>query len=86
MSFTDIPFDGFALARRGANNLLMIFLTVEFVSILSYLLTGFLKNDPKAKRAAVNTYSWKFLSGSCFMGCPPFERRVPSASHRSDMP
>jgi proton-translocating NADH-quinone oxidoreductase chain N len=36
-----------------ANNLLMIFLAVEFVSMLSYLLVGFLKNDPKSKEAAI---------------------------------
>ncbi len=37
----------------AANNLLMIFLAVEFVSLLSYLLVGFLKNDPRSKEAAV---------------------------------
>jgi len=36
-----------------ANNLLMIFLSVEFLSLLSYLLVGFLKNDRKAKEAAI---------------------------------
>ena len=36
-----------------ANNLLMIFLAIEFVSLLSYLLVGFLKNDPKSKEAAI---------------------------------
>lgn len=36
-----------------ANNLLMIFLSVEFVSLVSYLLVGFLKNDRKAKESAI---------------------------------
>ncbi|HPW77268.1 MAG TPA: NADH-quinone oxidoreductase subunit N [Candidatus Omnitrophota bacterium] len=53
----------------AANNLLMIFLTVEFVSILSYLLTGFLKNDPKAKEAAVKYLLFgSFCSGVMLYG------------------
>lgn len=36
-----------------ANNLLMIFLSVEFVSMISYLLVGFLKKDAKSKEAAI---------------------------------
>lgn len=47
-------FMAFALILIGAaNNLLMIFLAVEFVSLLSYLLVGFLKQDAKAKESAV---------------------------------
>ncbi len=47
-------FMAFALITvAAANNLLMIFLGVEFVSLLSYLLVGFLKNDPKSKEAAI---------------------------------
>jgi len=47
-------FMAFALILvAAANNLLMIFLAIEFVSLLSYLLVGFLKNDPKSKEAAV---------------------------------
>ena len=47
-------FMAFALITvAAANNLLMIFLAVEFVSLLSYLLVGFLKNDPKSKEAAI---------------------------------
>ncbi|MDD5226664.1 MAG: NADH-quinone oxidoreductase subunit N [Candidatus Omnitrophica bacterium] len=47
-------FMAFALILvAAANNLLMIFLSVEFVSLLSYLLVGFLKNDPRSKEAAV---------------------------------
>ncbi len=47
-------FMAFALILvAAANNLLMIFLAVEFVSLVSYLLVGFLKNDPKSKEAAI---------------------------------
>jgi len=47
-------FMAFALITvAGANNLLMIFLSIEFVSLLSYLLVGFLKKDPKSKEAAI---------------------------------
>jgi NADH-quinone oxidoreductase subunit N len=47
-------FMAFALILvAAANHLLMIFLAVEFVSLISYLLVGFLKNDPKSKEAAI---------------------------------
>jgi NADH-quinone oxidoreductase subunit N len=47
-------FMAFALILvAAANNLLMIFLGIEFVSLISYLLVGFLKNDPKSKEAAI---------------------------------
>ena len=47
-------FMAFALILvAAANNLLMIFLAIEFVSLVSYLLVGFLKNDPKSKEAAI---------------------------------
>lgn len=47
-------FIGFGLIlMAGARNLLMIFLSIEFVSIVSYLLTGFLKDDPKSKEASL---------------------------------
>jgi proton-translocating NADH-quinone oxidoreductase chain N len=47
-------FMAFALILvAAAKNLLMIFLSIEFVSLLSYLLVGFLKNDSKSKEAAI---------------------------------
>ena len=47
-------FMAFALVTiAAAQNLLMIYLGIEFVSLLSYLLVGFLKNDPKSKEAAI---------------------------------
>ncbi|MFH1800708.1 MAG: NADH-quinone oxidoreductase subunit N [Candidatus Omnitrophota bacterium] len=47
-------FMAFALITvAAANNLLMIFISIEFVSLLSYLLVGFLKNDPRSKEAAI---------------------------------
>ena len=47
-------FIAFGLILIGAaNNLLMIFLAVEFVSLISYLLVGFLKENIKAKESAI---------------------------------
>ncbi len=43
----------FLICAGAANNLLMIYLSVEAVSIVSYLLVGFLKNDPKAKESSL---------------------------------
>ncbi|MDP3921603.1 MAG: NADH-quinone oxidoreductase subunit N [Candidatus Omnitrophota bacterium] len=40
------------ILMSAATNLLMIFLAVEFVSIVSYLLVGFLKDDPGSKEAS----------------------------------
>ncbi|HTL48019.1 MAG TPA: NADH-quinone oxidoreductase subunit N [Verrucomicrobiae bacterium] len=47
-------FSGFGLIlMAAANNLLMIFLAIESVSLVSYLLTGFLKSDKKSKEASL---------------------------------
>jgi proton-translocating NADH-quinone oxidoreductase chain N len=47
-------FIAFALILVAAStNLLMIYMSIEFVSVLSYLLVGFLKKSPKAKEAAI---------------------------------
>lgn len=47
-------FMAFGLILMAAStNLLMIFLSIEFVSILSYLLVGFTKKDGRAKEAAI---------------------------------
>jgi len=47
-------FMAFALTLvAAANNLLMIFLSVESVSLISYLLVGFLKDNPRSKESAV---------------------------------
>lgn len=44
----------FGLILMGSStNLLMIFLSIEFVSILSYLMVGFLKKDARSKEAAL---------------------------------
>lgn len=37
----------------SSKTLLMVFLSIEFVSLVSYLLVGFLKNDPKSKEASL---------------------------------
>ncbi len=58
-------FIAFALILAAAStNLLMIFMNIEFVSILSYLLTGFLKKDSKSKEASLKY----FLFGSVASG------------------
>jgi proton-translocating NADH-quinone oxidoreductase chain N len=47
-------FMAFGLILMSASvNLLMIFLSIEFVSLLSYLLVGFLKKDMRSKEAAI---------------------------------
>ena len=47
-------FTGLGLILMGSsNNLLMIFLSIEFVSLMSYLLVGFLKSSPRSKEAAL---------------------------------
>ncbi len=47
-------FLGLGLILMGSsNNLLMIFLSIEFVSVLSYLLVGFQKKNPRSKEAAL---------------------------------
>lgn len=47
-------FMAFALILMASStNLLMIFMAVEFVSLLSYLLVGFLRKDAKSKEAAI---------------------------------
>ena len=44
----------------GSTNLLMIFLSIEFLSIVSYILTGYLRENKKSNEAAVKY----FLFGS----------------------
>jgi len=52
--FSLLLFAGFGLIMMGSsNNLLMIFLSIESVSILSYLLVGFLKKNQRSKEAAL---------------------------------
>lgn len=47
-------FLAFGLILMGSsNNLLMIFLSIEFVSLLSYILVGFLKKNSRSKEAAL---------------------------------
>lgn len=44
----------FGLILMGSStNLLMIFLSIEFVSVISYLMVGFLKKDARSKEAAL---------------------------------
>ncbi len=41
------------ILMASAANLLMIFLAIEFVSILSYLMVGYLKKDERSKEASI---------------------------------
>lgn len=67
-------FAGFGLILMASSrNLLMIFLSIEFVSIVSYLLTGFMKDDAKSKEASLkyllfgSTCSGLMLYGMSFL-------------------
>jgi NADH:ubiquinone oxidoreductase subunit 2 (subunit N) len=82
-------FMAFALILvAAAKNLLMIFLAIEFVSLLSYLLVGFLKNDPKSKkRPSSISFSEASAQGSCFTACRfSMARRVRSNFRLSETP
>ncbi|MFZ5801870.1 MAG: NADH-quinone oxidoreductase subunit N [Candidatus Omnitrophota bacterium] len=63
-------FMAFALIlMAAAANLLMIYLAIEFVSLLSYLLVGFLKRDPAGKEAAIKYFLFgSFSSGLMLFG------------------
>ena len=53
----------------GATNLLMIFMSIEFVSILSYLFTGFLKKNSAGKEASMKYFLFgSFSSGLMLYG------------------
>lgn len=41
------------ILMASSTNLIMIFMAMEFVSIMSYLMVGFLKKDPLSKEAAI---------------------------------
>lgn len=61
-------FTSFALILvASATNLLMIFMSIEFVSIISYLLVGFLKKDPKSKEAALKYYLFGSLASGIML-------------------
>lgn len=63
-------FTGFGLIlMAAANNLLMIFLAIESVSLVSYLLAGFLKKSPKSKEASLKYLLFgSFASGLMLYG------------------
>ncbi len=63
-------FMAFALTLIAAStNLLMIFMSIEFVSILSYIFTGFLKRDARSKEAALKYLLFgSFASGLMLYG------------------
>ena len=63
-------FMAFALTlAAGSTNLVMIFMSIEFISILSYLFTGFLKKNSNSKEAAVKYLLFgSFASGVMLYG------------------
>jgi proton-translocating NADH-quinone oxidoreductase chain N len=52
------------MLMAGASDLIMILLSIEFVSLASYLLVGYLKGDPKSNEAGVKY----FLYGAAATG------------------
>jgi proton-translocating NADH-quinone oxidoreductase chain N len=61
-------FMAFGLILMGSStNLLMIFLSIEFVSLLSYLLTGFLKKNSRSKEAALKYLLFGSLSSGIML-------------------
>lgn len=57
------------ILMAGSTNLLMIFMSIEFVSLLSYLFTGFLKKNAEAKEAAIKYFLFgSFASGLMLYG------------------
>ncbi len=51
----------------SSSNLLMIFLAIEYVSIASYILAGFMKKDPKSSEAALKYFLLGGLSSGVML-------------------
>lgn len=51
----------------GANNLLLIFLAVEFLSITSYLLVGFIREDQRSSEAGVKYFLYGSVASSIML-------------------
>ena len=51
----------------SSNDLLMIFISVEFVSIAFFVLTGFIKNDPKSAEGALKYFLIGAFSAGIFV-------------------
>jgi NADH-quinone oxidoreductase subunit N len=50
------------LLAVSSNNLLMIYLSIEMLSLISYILTAFLKNNPRSSEAALKYFLFGALS------------------------
>jgi proton-translocating NADH-quinone oxidoreductase chain N len=44
------------MLAAGATNLVMIYLSIEFLSITSYILTGYLRDDPRSTEGAIKYF------------------------------
>jgi len=51
----------------GANNLLMIYLALEFVSLLSYVLVGYVKDSPRSGEAALKYVLYGAVASGVFL-------------------
>jgi len=55
------------LLTISANDLLMIFLAVEFLSLTSYILTGYLRHDQKSSEAALKYFLFGALTSATML-------------------
>ncbi|GIV77124.1 NADH-quinone oxidoreductase subunit N [Litorilinea aerophila] len=51
----------------GANNLLLLFLSIEFLSITSYILVGFLREDTRSTEAGVKYFLYGSVASSVML-------------------
>ena len=66
--FTLFVFSVLALVlMASATNLLMIYLSIEFLSYTSYLLTGFLRNDKKSNEGAIKYFLFGAITSAVML-------------------
>ena len=51
----------------GANNLILIFLSIEFLSITSYLLVGFVRDDQRSSEAGLKYFLFGSIASSIML-------------------
>jgi NADH-quinone oxidoreductase subunit N len=51
----------------AASNLLMVFVAMEFLSITSYILVGYLRHDPKSNEAAIKYFLYGAVSSAIML-------------------
>ncbi|TAH51657.1 MAG: NADH-quinone oxidoreductase subunit N [Chloroflexota bacterium] len=55
------------MMMAGSTNLLMIFLTLEFLSIVSYILTGYLRENKKSNEAAIKYFLFGAIASAIML-------------------